>query len=68
MKYSLWTVIKKTKVKRKNRTYLWLCKCECGTERFLQIQNLIRGTSKGCGCNLTDDFHRFNKFKNLYFN
>ncbi len=28
----------------------WLCRCTCGTERFVNAKNLLRGTSKGCGC------------------
>ena len=28
----------------------WLCKCECGTVRLVDISNLYHGTSKSCGC------------------
>jgi hypothetical protein len=46
--YSYWTVTKKWE-KRKNG-YYWLCKCICGTERFIQGNDLRRGKSKSCGC------------------
>ena len=29
---------------------LWLCKCECGTEKFIQQNNLRSGNTKSCGC------------------
>lgn len=29
----------------------WLCRCKCGTEREVFSGNLMRGLSKGCGCN-----------------
>lgn len=28
----------------------WLCRCECGTERFVLYSNLARGISRSCGC------------------
>jgi hypothetical protein len=28
----------------------WLCRCECGTEREVNMQNLVQGRSTSCGC------------------
>ncbi len=28
----------------------WLCRCECGTERYVLERSLIYGGSKSCGC------------------
>ena len=28
----------------------WLCTCECGTVRYVDEQNLLRGKSRSCGC------------------
>lgn len=28
----------------------WLCRCDCGTEREVMTNHLVRGTSKSCGC------------------
>jgi len=29
---------------------LWLCRCDCGTEKAVASQGLIAGDSKSCGC------------------
>ncbi len=42
------TVIKKSP-NAKNDT-AWLCRCECGKEKIVCTQNLIRGGTKSCGC------------------
>ena len=34
---------------KNNRTY-WLCKCDCGNEVVIVIQNLRNGHTKSCGC------------------
>lgn len=34
-----------------NGRYLWLCRCECGTEKALPVQSLAPGgNTKSCGC------------------
>ena len=50
-----WTVIreatKKEKTDSNNRVY-WLCRCNCGTEKYVQGTNLKSGKSTSCGkCN-----------------
>ena len=35
---------------RSNRSYKWLCKCECGTEKAVIGSNLTSGKTKSCGC------------------
>lgn len=30
--------------------YYWKCKCDCGKETSVLITNLIKGTTKSCGC------------------
>lgn len=32
------------------RRAFWLCRCECGVEKFFPSGNLKTGTSKSCGC------------------
>ena len=32
---------------------MWLCKCECGTEKAVRGDNLTLGRTKSCGCNNT---------------
>lgn len=33
----------------RNRIY-WLCQCECGNERIVRENKLIKGKTKSCGC------------------
>ncbi len=63
--YGLWTAIKQTD-KKNARAFLWLFRCACGNEKILQTYCVKRGTSKGCGCKLTDELHRFNRFCKSY--
>jgi hypothetical protein len=35
---------------RRNGKTAWLCRCECGTEKVVQQNNLVSGTTKSCGC------------------
>jgi hypothetical protein len=35
---------------RARRHVLWLCRCDCGTERPVRGDNLHNGTSTSCGC------------------
>ena len=34
----------------KNRGLLWLCKCDCGNEKPVEMHHLLRGDVKSCGC------------------
>lgn len=34
----------------KKENNFWLCRCECGNEKVVYGQSLIRGSSKSCGC------------------
>lgn len=33
----------------------YLCRCECGTERVVQRNDLLTGRAKSCGCRKTDE-------------
>lgn len=33
----------------------WLCRCDCGTEREVMEQSLLRGLSRSCGCYRGDE-------------
>ena len=35
--------------KRSGRT-VWHCRCDCGNEADVTVSNLLRGTTKSCGC------------------
>lgn len=34
----------------KNKTWKWLCRCDCGTEKVIFITALRSGTTVSCGC------------------
>lgn len=48
-KFGRWTVIKRTGVDD-YRQAMWLCRCECGTEKEVVGSSLRNGESKSCGC------------------
>ena len=46
-----WTVIGTPFIKQTARPYLFvLCRCECGSERPIRVDNLKHGATKSCGC------------------
>lgn len=47
-KYGRWTVVG-DRIRQKNRTY-YFCRCSCGTEKYVEYQNLRSGISTSCGC------------------
>ena len=51
-KVGCWSVGKRSKRKRPNGHYCttYLCKCDCGTERYVDENRLLNGTSLSCGC------------------
>lgn len=38
------------KDKPKNKRTIWLCKCDCGNEVFVEAYNLKTGHTQSCGC------------------
>lgn len=32
------------------RMGVWLCRCDCGTEKTITTDSLVRGTTRSCGC------------------
>ena len=47
-KFNRWTVVGEPIIINTRRKYL--CKCDCGTERYVDYYSLVRGESKSCGC------------------
>ena len=47
-KFGKLTVLYRTN--RKNRTYFWKCKCDCGAICEKEAQYLLNGDIKSCGC------------------
>ena len=46
---------------------MWLCRCECGTERYVDACNLASGTTRSCGC-LQKDSITIDLTKRVYDN
>ena len=46
-----------------NRTTVWKCKCDCGTECDILATNLTRGVTRSCGCLRRERTIRFNHSK-----
>lgn len=64
-KFGRLTVIKRAE--NKSGQTMWLCRCECGNERFVCGGNLKSGHTKSCGClnnemigNLNKTHHKYN--------
>jgi hypothetical protein len=38
---------------------IWLCRCDCGTEKTVSAHTLKNGQSKSCGCFKADRAHEF---------
>lgn len=47
-RFNRWLVIGESIVVNKRRKYL--CRCSCGTERYVDYYSLVRNRSKSCGC------------------
>jgi hypothetical protein len=49
-RFGCWTVIEETEPKRHTKRIhrMVFCRCDCGLERTLQLQNLVQGRSKQC--------------------
>lgn len=48
-KFGRWTVLKEDGRDERGRA-LWLCRCDCGTERAVKGWRLREGTNRSCGC------------------
>lgn len=46
--FGRWTVIRIIGMRKSGA--IWLCACDCGTERAVDHSGLISGASKSCGC------------------
>lgn len=51
-RFCRWTVL--SFAGRKNKRTMWLCHCDCGTERAVWQYGLTKGRSTSCGCYLRD--------------
>ena len=47
-RFGMLTVI--NEAPKQGRWSCWLCKCDCGKEKIVKTDNLVRGFTKSCGC------------------
>lgn len=50
--------------KRKKNTTHWLCKCDCGTIKFIDASSLQRDYTKSCGCLKNENIAKKSKIWN----
>jgi hypothetical protein len=49
--FGRWTALSLlTPVVKGKKRYVWVCRCDCGTEREVGQESLVHGRSKSCGC------------------
>jgi len=53
-KIGRWMVLEEAG-KNSNKTFNWLCRCDCGTERIVRGEKLRQGKSNSCGCSSAED-------------
>ena len=64
-KYHYLTVIRRVGTK-KNKTPIWLCKCDCGEYTKVSSEHLINGSVKSCGCYRTTRMGNIQKRENTF--
>lgn len=58
-RFGRWTVLGAT-TRSASGEVKWLCRCDCGTERYVLDRSLRCGASKSCGCASRENAHRAN--------
>ena len=53
MVFGMWTVIGESPHKRHGKV---LCRCKCGTEKEVFVENLLNGRSQSCKCRIIEPF------------
>ena len=64
-KYHYLTVIRRVGTK-KNKTPIWLCKCDCGEYTKVSSEHLRNGSVKSCGCYRTTRMRNIQKRENTF--
>ena len=48
--FGRWLVLDQWETVGKKKERKWLCRCECGTEKYVLERSLLYGGSRSCGC------------------
>lgn len=60
------TVISQAKSSKSGRA-MWLCRCDCGTEKIILGSSMIQGKTKSCGCSQVKPPYS-KRLKNVWWN
>lgn len=60
MVFGMWTVIGENPHKRRGKV---LCRCKCGTEKEVYVENLRSGRSQSCKCRIVEPFMVINRLQ-----
>ena len=55
-RFGKWAVVSQI-ARSKHGHIKWLCRCDCGSERIVRTDILVKGTSTSCGCAKTTALH-----------
>lgn len=65
-KFGMFTVIKFHSLNVRKKS-MWLCVCDCGTEKVIEGSNLKRANTKSCGCVRYDKVTKHGRSKSLEY-
>lgn len=49
-RFAAWKVVRLAERGSKGHNPMWVCRCQCGTEKVVRGDSLKRGQSRSCGC------------------
>lgn len=55
-RFGLLTVLDRHEAR--NNVRYWLCRCDCGNEKFIATASLMKGATTACGCRQFGGWHR----------
>lgn len=67
-KFNRWLVIGQSHevIRQNNRNVkVWYCRCDCGNEKYVHEQSLLKGKSKSCGCYRKEKVKESSSFQDL---
>ncbi len=62
-KYGRWTIVRPA-TRSASNALRWICVCDCGTEKTVQQNTMLNGTSQSCGCLSVEMLVAQNKSRN----
>jgi hypothetical protein len=72
-RFGFWTAMRLHPERAPDRQALWLCKCDCGTERLVKAGSLRSGASQSCGVqcpivkSLSTSHPLYTRWRNMHY-